>query len=89
MKYTIADGWTEVETNVYGRAIAAADMGKPISILKNDQVTVNDDVTKEMMDAIKNGTEDEPTLAFTAYAIQSANIEADTAAEAWDIYKAN
>ncbi len=44
-----------------------------------NKVLVNDTVTKEMMDALTEVTL--PTLTFTAYAIQQANI--DTAAAAW------
>lgn len=63
----------------------------------NNQVLVKPEVTKEMMDAIDgidaNGSTDSdaakaelanrPTLSFTAYAVQKANV--DTAADAWEI----
>ena len=55
-----------------------------------DQVLVRPSVTKEQMNAIKDGSAEEPTLTFTAYAVQlyKTNVGDDTArkftpAEAW------
>ena len=92
MTFEEADGWDKVEagTNyvVYGRTAKANDS---FHVLKDDKVKVLDTVTKAMMDAIKNGTANEPKLTFTAYAIQSANLkkggaEVTTAADAWYVY---
>ena len=82
MTYEIADGWTEVESGVYGRKVATGDIGKEFSILKDDKVAVKGEVTKAMMETAKNN---QPTLTFTAYASQLMK-DADTeftAAEAW------
>lgn len=81
--YVMADGWQEVEEGVYGRKVLAADMGTAISVLKNDQVTVKTSVTKADMEAIK--ASGQPTLTFTAYAVQlySTNDTEFTAAQAW------
>lgn len=96
LTYEMADGWTEIDagTNgrkVYGRKVENVTADKPFTVLKNNEVKVLDTVTKAMMDAIKNGTANEPKLTFTAYAIQSANLkkggaEVTTAADAWDVY---
>lgn len=87
MTYQMADGWESVEgaTNVYARKVKSADIGTPYSVLKDDQVTVNGTVTKDMMDAIEKGTVAKPTLKFTAYASQLHKnaTEEFTAAQAW------
>lgn len=88
MTYTIADGWTAVAgaDGVYSRLVKTDEMGTPISVLKDDKVTVKNTVTKDMMDDINDNTVDAPTLTFTAYAVQKANV--DNAAAAWDLAKA-
>lgn len=87
LTYQMADGWTLVpnETNVYYRKVQTADIGTEYSVLKDDKVTVKGEVTKEMMNALDNGTAAKPTLTVTAYASQlhkNATTEF-TAAEAW------
>ena len=83
--YTIADGWTALDgvDGVYYREVNAdtAKAGTSYQVLKGDTVTVRDSVKKSDMEAIKNGTVDEPTLTFTAYAVQKDGF--DTAALAW------
>ena len=73
LTWDIADGWTELsgETGVYYRTVAKGE-GTDYPVLKDNKVTVKDTVTSV------TGT---PTLAFTAYAIQSENI--DDAAAGW------
>ena len=78
MSYEAAEGWTEVETGdgyvVIGRTAKAGDEFK---ILKGDEVQVKASVTKDQM-TLANANN--PTLTFTAYAIQSANLkDGDTA----------
>ncbi len=68
MTYAVAEGWTELEAGVYYREVAAAEADQEFAVLKDDQVKVNSDVTKEMMDALTEETY--PTLTFTAYAHQ-------------------
>lgn len=85
MTYEMAEGWTALENveNVYYRVVKTADMGTEFHVLKDDQVTVKGEVTKEMMaEAEKN----KPALTFTAYASQLYK-NADTtftAVEAWE-----
>lgn len=83
--YTIADGWNELDgvAGVYYREVDAATAkdGTSYQVLKGDKVTVLDSVEKSDMEAIKNGTVDEPTLTFTAYAVQKDGF--NTAALAW------
>ena len=48
------------------------------TVLKNNQVIVKEDVTKQQLQGVKDNL---PTMTFTAYAVQQDNI-AD-AATAW------
>lgn len=91
MTYKIAEGWTELtsasDTNykVYYREVTKAQMGEEnaFAILKDNKVTVQETVTKEMMTA-EGFTE--PTLTFTAYAhqlYQNEALDKFEAAAAW------
>ena len=80
--YSIADGWTKLTgvtgvDNVYYREVNAVTADNDFAVLKGNVVTVSDTLTKE---DIKNITTN-PTLTFTAYAVQKDGI-AD-AATAW------
>ena len=80
--YAIADGWTkgdgpQIPENVYYRQVNGATDDSVFSVLKDDKITVSNTLTKEDIQNITN----QPTLTFTAYAIQREGI--DTAAEAW------
>ena len=84
----MADGWTALENvdGVFYRIVKTNDMGTEFSVLKDNQVTVKSEVTKEMMKAAKT---ERPTLTVTAYASQlykSENIEFGVT-EAWDNVK--
>ena len=85
MTYDMADGWTALDgvSGVFYRVVDTNQMGTPISVLKNDQVTVKDTVTKDDMKALTENTY--PTLTFTAYACQfnNSNGTSFTAAQAW------
>lgn len=91
LTYEMAEGWTALDGNndgiaddgVYYRIVDTADMDIPYSVLKDDQVTVKDTVTKEMMNGLIENTY--PTLTVTAYASQYNKnaTESFTAAEAW------
>lgn len=94
MTYKIADGWRELEDvdGVYYMVFNSKsnEENKPVigteySILKDDQVTVKDTVTKDNMNGLNE--ENYPTLTFTAYAVQlmKNNDTEFTAAEAWEI----
>lgn len=80
--YSIADGWTKgdgtkIPANVYYREVSAVTADTDFSVLKDNKITVKDTLTKK---DIKNITTN-PTLTFTAYAVQKDGI-AD-AATAW------
>lgn len=79
--YAVADGWTALTgvDGVYYREVAATTADTSFDVLAGNTVTVKDTVTKENMDGLT--AETYPTLTFTAYAVQSANVA--TAAEAW------
>lgn len=90
MEYTVNSNWKLVEdtANVYYIEVdaATAATGVEYAVLTNNQVTVKSTVTKAMMDELT--TANYPTLTFTAYAIQSANLKSGetsvtTAAQAW------
>ena len=86
MTYEIADGWTSLGgDNVYYRIVDTPDMGTAYSVLKDDQVTVKDTVTKAEMSDLNAEGATQPTLTFTAYACQfmKNNTENFTPAEAW------
>lgn len=86
--YSMADGWTQLtdaEGNnvdgVFYREVAASTANQEFSVLAGNTVTVNNTVTKSMMDALKAENAVQPTLTFTAYAVQKDNIT--TVAAAW------
>lgn len=80
MTYAIADGWTALSGvgGVYYREVSATDADTDFTVLKNNQVIVKEDVTKQQLQGVKDNL---PTMTFTAYAVQQDNI-AD-AATAW------
>lgn len=89
MTYGIADGWKAVSgfDGVYYREVAASTAAQEFVVLKENKVTVKETVTKAQMDDL---TTDYPTLTFTAYAIQSANLKdgataVTTAEAAWKL----
>lgn len=87
LTYEMANDWTKLEgvtDTVYYREVLTADIGTAYSVLKNDQVTVKGDVTKDKMKDLTAGTY--PKLTITAYASQLHKNATDkfTAREAWD-----
>ena len=86
MTYEMADGWEALPEapGVYYREVAAATADTTFEVLKGNQVTVKDEVTKAQMNALTADTY--PTLTVTAYASQlyKNNTEKFTAAAAWD-----
>lgn len=78
--YAIAEGWTALPgvDGVYYREVPATAADQPFSVLKGDAVTVNSDVTKEMLTAKDFAN---PTLTFKAYAVQKDNVA--SASDAW------
>ncbi len=87
MTYDMADGWTALTgvNGVFYRVVDTADMGTAYSVLANDKVTVSGDVTKGMLNALNADDATQPTLTFTAYAVQlnKNNTTEFTAEEAW------
>ena len=80
MTYTMATGWTELESGVFYREVAAnAKDDQVFGVLADDRVTVKGTVTKTLMISLTEATY--PKLTFTAYAIQKAGF--NTAAAAW------
>lgn len=82
--YAIADGWTkgdgsQIPTNVYYREVKGVTADEVFPVLKDDKITVSNALTKEEIQNIA----DEPTLTFTAYAVQKEGI--NTAADAWAV----
>lgn len=80
--YEIANDWTQgdgtkIPANVYYCEVDAADDAQEFPVLKGNEVTVSDILTK---DEIK-GITTKPTLTFTAYAVQKDGNP--TAADAW------
>ena len=93
--YSVAEGWEPVvgETDgvtVIGRIVKATDTVREFSVLDGDKVTVNADVTKGDMDALRAMSKaDLPSLTFKAYACQlmKDNTTPFTAEQAWDNVK--
>ena len=82
--YFMDDDWTkgngsQIPDNVYYREVNGATADSVFSVLKGDKITVSETLTKA---DIQNIT-DEPTLTFTAYAVQKEGI--NTAADAWSV----
>lgn len=70
MSYAIADGWTPLGggyDNIWYRAVTSSPNAQDFGVLKDDQVTVRPEVTKEMVDSLNNKL---PSITFTAYAVQ-------------------
>lgn len=80
MSFTVADGWTKLDSvdGVYYREVSTSTADQNFAVLKDNKISVPNTVTKE---ALKDASG--LTLTFTAYAVQSDNV--DTAAEAWAI----
>ena len=80
MTYEMADGWTALTgaDGVYYREVAASAADTSFDVLKGNRVTVKEAVTKEQLQAVK--TANQPTLTFTAYAVQRDNIDNEAAA---------
>lgn len=79
--YSVDDSWTkgngtDIPANVYYREVGAVTADTDFYVLKDNKVTVSNSLTKE---DITNITQ--PTLTFTAYAVQKDGM--DTAAAAW------
>ena len=78
--YTIAEGWKELgsETGVYYREVGASDNAQEFYVLDGNTVTVSENLTKSELQQITTN----PTLTFTAYAVQQEGVGIQ---EAWNI----
>lgn len=76
--YDIANGWQPVpnETNVYWREVTNSATDQEFYVLKDNKVTVSENLTKGEIENLTG-----PTLTFTAYAIQKEGT--GDAAAAW------
>ena len=79
LNYTIDDSWTNLGgyDGVYYRQVTASNTDLHFPVLKDNSVTVNDNITKERMSNITVL----PSMALNAYAVQSEGV--NTALEAW------
>lgn len=81
LTYDVADGWTELVTDnetvkVYYQVVEYdAENDQYFGILAEDKVSVSEELTKKDIE-ILNGN---PSLAFTAYAVQYSGFEAEAA----------
>ena len=67
---TMASGWTQIAGTDVWYYTGTITQGTPISVLANDQVTVKNTVTKEMMTALEANNATLPNITFQAYAVQ-------------------
>ncbi len=87
--YTVdSSKWMQLTTTdgslVYYRevpAVAEGETAVSYNVLVDDEVTVKETVTLAMMKALRTTPAEYPTLTFTAYAVQRANI--DNVNDAW------
>ena len=79
--YTLADGWTLLGgfDGVYYRLVEHSAVDKHYPVLKDDQILIKTNLTKEKMAAID--TSAPPQMKITAYAIQTLEIE--SASDGW------
>ncbi|MBR2925291.1 MAG: hypothetical protein IKC28_09720 [Clostridia bacterium] len=88
LSYEMDDGWNDLNGNpgVYYREVEADTEDQQYSVLKDNQISVDESVTKEQIDELKTESNTNyPTLTITAYAVQhDSTIDTlDTAGEAW------
>lgn len=82
MEYEMAEGWTLLDgtENVYFRLVKEDDVKENdlvFEVIKDNIVTVKEDVTKEMLNALNPEGQEAtyPTLTVTAYAVQYVGFE--------------
>ena len=66
-----------IDEGVYYRTVPEAGENLYYSVLKDDTITVREDLTKEKMNAITTN----PTISMVAYAVQSHTV--DDVVDAW------
>ncbi len=80
MTYEMAAGWEKLEDGVWYRQTAYSAEDQPFGVLKNNEVSVKDEITKDDLNAL-DADASYPTLTVTAYAVQLEGFA--TAADAW------
>lgn len=83
--YTLAEGWKtdpSLPANVVYRVVDESASDQVFDVLKDNQVTVKGSVTREDMAKAQSS---QPTLTFTAYAVQFDYLNPATVANAWDL----
>ncbi len=67
-EFEIAEGWTSLSQNdgVYYQKVKKSAVNKKFAVIKNNRIFVSDILTEEDLNALLEN----PTLKFTAYAIQ-------------------
>lgn len=80
LTYSMATGWNALTgvDGVYYREVAASTANQDFGVLADNEVTVKDSVNKAQLETAKTS---QPTLTFTAYAVQKDNVT--SAADAW------
>lgn len=91
LTYRVAEGWEELTegSGIYYREVDATGKDAPESFyvlqsatdFESGYVTVNTTVTADQLAAV--ATNNQPTLSFTAYAVQKDNVA--TATAAWSV----
>lgn len=78
-EFEIAEGWTNLTQSqeVYYQKVKKSAVDKKFAILKNNRITVSDSVTEDDFNTLLEN----PTLKFTAYAIQCDGMV--SAQDAW------
>lgn len=88
MTYELLSNWQLLPNteNVYYQEVTKNENKQEFYVIKNNEVTVLESVTKKMLNELdKSGAKNFPSLTITAYAVQrDSNIEAISTAEgAW------
>ena len=81
--YKPAEGWIELEDGVYYREVSKSTENQVFQILKDDQVTVSENLTKRELDTVNT----QPKLTFTVYAVQKEGV--NSASDAWSLANSN
>ena len=87
IEYAVEDGWMMLESveGVYYREVKMDAQNQIFTVLKDNQVKVKGNVTKEMLNSLTESTY--PKLSFTAYAVQRDETitEINSAIKAWEL----
>lgn len=78
--YSVADDWTKLDSveGVYYRTVANNSSDQAFYVLTDNKVTVSSSLTKDDLEAMNTN---QPSLTFTAYAVQQEGI--NSPADAW------